>query len=272
MVSVRRIVRAGGMGHSGLDNDVAIGVNGTGAGGVAGQPNSVACVGVSGEVSLVADLLPLLRTVLGGDDDPPVEGVLGACISGAGVLVADKVDGVDVGVGDLRELLYNLDLIEQHVVFGVAGYHLVDPLLVNVQAVLVLVNAAVALKLNLKAVGAGDEAGVLPVALHAHLIDIMVSQLGLVNLNAVPGSDDAGVGVGNLRELVNGLLSLVKRLPRGALGGGGVLGCLVSGGLCLVSLVRSSTDLILKLVEGGLDSLVNEAYGVRTGIGYLAVS
>ena len=142
---------------------------------------------------------------------------------------------MDVGVGDLRELLYDLHLIEQHVVFGVTCYHLVDPLLVNVQAVPVLVESAVALELDLKAVGAGDESGVLPVALHAHLIDVMVSQLGLRYLNAVPGSYDAGVGVGNLRELVNGLLSLVKRLPSGALGGGGVLGCLVSGGLCLVS-------------------------------------
>ena len=56
-------------------------------------------MGVSGEVSLVADLLPLLRAVLSGGDEPPVEGVLGACISGAGVPVADKVDGVDVGGG-----------------------------------------------------------------------------------------------------------------------------------------------------------------------------
>ena len=223
------------MGHRGRDNDVAVGVNGACAGGVAGQLNSVPRVGVSGEVSLVANLLPLLSAVLGGGDYPPVEGVLGARVSGAGVLVADKVDGVDVGVGDLRELLYNPELVEQHVVFGVAGYHLVDPLLVNVQAVLVLVESAIALELNLKAVGAGDEAGVVTVALHAHLIDVMVSQLGLVNLNAVPGGDDAGVSVGYLRETVNALLSLVKRLPRGALGGGSVLGGLVSGGLCLVS-------------------------------------
>ena len=160
VVGVSRPVRAGGMGHSSRDNDVAVGVNCACAGGVAGQPDSVARVGVSSEVSLVSDLLPLLRAVLGGGDEPAVEGVLGACIGGAGVPVADKVEGVHVGVGYLRELLYNLELVEQHVVFGVACYQLVDPLLVYVQAVLILVNTAVALELNLNAVGAGLNAGV----------------------------------------------------------------------------------------------------------------
>ena len=238
---------------------------------------------------------------------------------------------MDVGVGDLRELLYNLELIEQHVVFGVAGYHLVDPLLVNVQAVLVLVKAAVALELDLKAVGAGDESGVVPVALHAHLIDVVAEVLGVVYLNAVPGGDDGDVLSGNLRELINSLLSLaervsggalgvrrpviggvgtslrlvsvslsvsgvVERLSRGALGGGGVLvslpcglGCLVSGGLRLVSgslsLVSHALNLVnaglksgsvlvmlfLKLVEGGLDSLVNKAYSIGAGVSYLAI-
>ena len=65
------------MGHSSRDDHVAIGVNGASAGGVAGQLNSVPRMGVSSEVSFVADLLPLLRAVLGGGDEPPVEGVLG---------------------------------------------------------------------------------------------------------------------------------------------------------------------------------------------------
>jgi hypothetical protein len=220
---------------------------------------------------------------------------------------------VHIGVSDLRELLYNLELIEQHVVFGVAGYDLIKPLLVNAETVIVLAESAAGLKLNLKAVGAGDEAGVLPVALHAHLIDIMVSQLGVVYLNAVPGSDDAGAGVGYLRELINSLLSLVERvsggalgvrrlvvggvgtslrlvsvslsvsgvverLSCGALGGGGVLGCLLSGlsslvcrCFSLVCLVRSGTSLVLKLVEGGLDSLGNKAYSIGAGVSYLTV-
>ena len=242
------------MGHSSLDNDVAIGIHSASAGGVAGQLNGVPSMGVSGEVGLVADLLPLLRAVLSGDDYPSVEGVLRRRVSRAGVPVADKVDGVDISVSDLGERSYNLELVEQHVLLVVTGYDLVEPLLVNVQAVPVLVKAAVALELNLKAVRAGDETAVIAIRLNAYLIDAVVAQLGLRYLNGVSGSDDGGVVVSYLRETVNSLLSLVERLVSGALG----VGRLVVGGvgtsLRPVSGSLSVSGVVERLSRGALGS------------------
>ena len=80
----------------------------------------------------------------------------------------------------------------------------------------------------------------------------MVSQLGLRHLNAVPGSDDAGVAVSYLRETVNSLLSLVERIVSGALGVGRLVVGGVGTGLCPVSGCLGVSGVVERLSRGAL--------------------